>query len=101
VVSLDDNDWQLEMGATPGPVGVRFRVWAPAAKRLELELDGGRPRPLTREGDGVWSTVVAEARPGSRYQFRVDGQGPFPDPYSRSQPEGVHGPSEVVEPTAF
>jgi maltooligosyltrehalose trehalohydrolase len=101
VVRLDDNKWQLEVGATHGRGGVRFRVWAPAAKRLEVDLDGGRPLPLTRDGDGFWSTVVADARPGSRYGFRVDGQGPFPDPYSRSQPEGVHGPSEVVEPTAF
>src|SRR5262249_29310787 len=39
--------------------------------------------------------------PGDRYRYRVDGRGPFPDPASRFQPEGVHGPSEVVDPHAF
>jgi maltooligosyltrehalose trehalohydrolase len=81
---------------------VRFRVWAPAARRtVEVELDGARRVPLEAEGDGVWSGTVAEAGPGTRYAFRIDDSGPFPDPYSRSQPDGVHGPSAVVDPNAF
>lgn len=58
-------------------------------------LDAGDTVPLGREPDG-YHVVVAEAGPGSRYRFRLDGRGPFADPASRLQPEGVHGPSEVV-----
>jgi maltooligosyltrehalose trehalohydrolase len=57
--------------------------------------------PLERRNDGVWSGLVARAKPGTRYRYRLSGEGPYPDPYSRSQPEGVHGPSEVVDPTDF
>jgi maltooligosyltrehalose trehalohydrolase len=57
--------------------------------------------PLERRNDGVWSGLVARAKRGTRYRYRLNGEGPYPDPYSRSQPEGVHGPSEVVDPTDF
>lgn len=90
------------LGATPTPSGIHFGVWAPDARSVEVVLDTPSVIvPLERRPDGVWSATAADARSGSRYRFRVDGQGPFPDPYSRSQPEGVHGPSEVVNPTAF
>ncbi|MFN8538170.1 MAG: malto-oligosyltrehalose trehalohydrolase [Thermomicrobiales bacterium] len=44
---------------------------------------------------------VADAVAGARYRYRLDGEGPFPDPCSRSQPEGVHGASEVIDPAGF
>jgi maltooligosyltrehalose trehalohydrolase len=89
------------MGATPTEGGVRFRVWAPAAGRVEVELDDERLAPLVPEGDGVWSGEIAEAKTGTRYRYRLGGRIARPDPYSRSQPEGTHGPSEVVDPGAF
>jgi maltooligosyltrehalose trehalohydrolase len=52
-------------------------------------------------GGGHFGGLLAEVGAGERYRYRVDGQGPFPDPASRFQPEGVHGPSEVVEPSGF
>ncbi len=55
---------------------------------------------MRKDGE-VWEAVVAEAGAGSRYAYRLDGQGPFPDPYSRSQPEGPHGASEVVDPGTY
>jgi maltooligosyltrehalose trehalohydrolase len=92
----------LKFGATPGPQGVRFAVWAPKARRVEVVLgETEDPYPLRRSDDGVWSATVGEAGRGTLYRFRLDGRGPFPDPYSRSQPEGVHGPSQVVDPTTF
>ncbi len=91
--------WRLDMGAQATADGVLFRVWAPNAKRVEVELQSPRGptyHPLSPEGDGVFSVIVSEARVGSRYRFRLDGQRSYPDPYSRKQPQGVHGPSEVV-----
>src|SRR5688500_317761 len=81
--------------------GVRWRVWAPGHRQAEVVLHGRDSQPgaslaLTPEGDGFFSTTLAGERAGVRYKLRVDGEGPFPDPWSRSQPDGVHGPSEVV-----
>ncbi|WNG23394.1 malto-oligosyltrehalose trehalohydrolase [Cystobacter fuscus] len=88
----------VEQGA-----GVRWRVWAPGHQKLEVVLFGpqGQPGdtlPMTRESGDFFTATLAGKGVGVRYKLRVDGQGPFPDPWSRSQPEGVHGPSEVVVP---
>jgi len=56
---------------------------------------------LARSPDGTFAGLVEGVRAGDRYRFRKDGEGPFPDPASRYQPEGVHGPSEVVDPDEF
>lgn len=82
---------------------VRWRVWAPSHERVEVVLhdargEPGRVLPMTAEGDGYFSAVLEGQGAGVRYKLRVDGAGPFPDPWSRSQPRGVHGPSEVVVP---
>ncbi len=83
---------------------VRFRLWAPGAGRVELvlERDGGQSL-LTMEpaGDGWVELVTAEARAGSLYRYRIDGDQWVPDPASRFQPQDVHGPSEVVDPDSF
>jgi maltooligosyltrehalose trehalohydrolase len=81
---------------------VRFAVWAPAARSVDLELVGDpNPVPLVRDDAGVWSATVARARPGGRYRYRLNDDLARPDPYSRFQPEGVHGPSEIVDPAAY
>jgi maltooligosyltrehalose trehalohydrolase len=90
------------MGANITPEGVRFRVWAPAARRVEVVLDEGSGcAELQPEGDGLWSGVVGEARAGTRYLFRLNQEVSRPDPYSRYQPDGVHGRSEVVDPGRY
>ncbi|MGI9147829.1 MAG: malto-oligosyltrehalose trehalohydrolase [Chloroflexota bacterium] len=91
------------MGATATPGGVRFKVWAPAASLVEVELTAsGQVVPLSPQGSGVWcSSVLDQITPGTRYLYRLDGQVSRPDPYSRSQPEGVHAPSAVVDPAHF
>jgi malto-oligosyltrehalose trehalohydrolase len=94
----------LPFGAMPEPGGeTRFRLWAPDAGGAEVLLDGAAPRALAMErADGGWFELRTSAAPaGTRYKYRVDGGIAFPDPASRSQPEGVHGPSAVVDPTAF
>ncbi len=77
--------------------------WAPEHRTLEVVLHDaegkpGRVLPMTPEPGGCFGAVLEGAGAGVRYKLRVDGEGPFPDPWSRSQPQGVHGPSEVVVP---
>jgi maltooligosyltrehalose trehalohydrolase len=88
-----------------GAAGVRFSVWATRARRMAVRLLGGGDHEMARThpDSSVWSVVVPGAVPGSRYLFVIDGDGDRarPDPRSRFQPEGVHGPSEVVDPGRY
>lgn len=90
----------LPFGANLTADGVNFRVWAPDARQVDAVIEG-REHRLLRGDDGVHEATVAELGAGARYAFRLDSEGPFPDPYSRFQPDGVHGASEVIDPTAF
>lgn len=95
--------WTPTLGALAGPEGVTFRVWAPRPQEvaLVLHLPGG-DRVVPTDRDGEYRVAhVAGIGPGTRYRYRLDGDGSAPDPCSRSQPEGVHGPSEVVDAAAF
>jgi maltooligosyltrehalose trehalohydrolase len=79
---------------------VHFRIWAPKAKRLEVAIEGNF-QELTSEPDGYFSGSV-EAKAGTHYRFRLNGEGNlYPDPASRFQPEGPHGPSCVVDHLNF
>jgi len=91
------------LGATPVAGGTRFEVWAPHAARVEVRIDRpdaghGEPIGLHRDGaTGNWAGVLDGIIAGDRYRLRMD-DGPWlPDPASRFQPDGVHGPSEVVD----
>jgi maltooligosyltrehalose trehalohydrolase len=79
-----------------------FRVWAPDAKDVELVL-GARTAatPMERGAGGWWEISVDEARPGSDYAFKVNGGMPRADPRSAYQPQGVSGPSRLVDHSAF
>ncbi|HZF08909.1 MAG TPA: malto-oligosyltrehalose trehalohydrolase [Thermoanaerobaculia bacterium] len=98
---------RLPIGAEPLPGGgVSFRVWAPRRRTVEVMFEGGAgslpaPVALEREAGGYVSGVIREAGPGSLYRFRLDGEGPYPDPASRFQPDGPHGPSRVIDPASF
>src|SRR5690349_16262237 len=79
--------------------GVRLRTWARGHRHLEVVLyePGGKslpnPIPMTLEpGEFFYARLPAVSGP-LLYKLRIDGEGPFPDPWSRHQPEGVHGPS--------
>ena len=86
------------IGAEVVESGVHFRVWAPSRKTVAAVI-GGNDFSLEREVDGYFSGLVREAGAGTLYQFRLDGEEEtYPDPASRFQPEGVHGPSQVVDP---
>src|SRR6185295_1683371 len=80
---------------------VHVRVWAPLATRVRVVLDSGDDTSLTREDEGYFSGTV-NASVGDRYRFRLDDdERAYPDPASRFQPEGPHGPSAIVDPGSF
>lgn len=80
---------------------MQFRVWAPHATTVGLQLAGGEEIPLQEAGGGWWQANLSDAGLGTRYGYRIDGSPPLPDPRSKSQPKGVHGLSEVIDHGAF
>ena len=83
--------------------GVDFRLWAPGAQRCELALgtDGKQLLAAERDDQGWWTCFDQAAAAGTRYRWRIDGELLVPDPASRSNPDGVHGASCVVDAQAF
>src|SRR5512134_2656952 len=91
-------------GAVPlGDGRCRFVVHAPSAVRVDVRLLSPRERliPLEPGEWGYHAAVADDVPPGALYLYRLDGKRERPDPASRHQPEGVHGPSRVVDPSAF
>jgi maltooligosyltrehalose trehalohydrolase len=76
--------------------GATFRLWAPAARRVDLLLDQ-QSRPLASAKHGWFEITVPGAKAGTRYRFRIDDEIDVPDPASAFQPEDVFGPSEVID----
>jgi maltooligosyltrehalose trehalohydrolase len=87
-------------GASLRDGDVTFRVWAPRCRTLDVVLDGRAPVPMRGDG-GVFELTMSGVPAGTRYQYRLDGERYRPDPVSRWQPEGVHGPSVVVDEKSF
>jgi maltooligosyltrehalose trehalohydrolase len=88
----------LHLGATLNESGTVFRVWAPRCRAIDVAIEGRRPMALSRRDDGLFELSVPGIAAGTKYQYRLDGERYRPDPVSRFQPEGVHGPSVVVDP---
>lgn len=96
----------------PGPIGVKksgvrrycFTVWAPFCSRMELKLflrGGHKLIAMEDDGLGYFHAEVSNISSGTRYAYVLDGKKERPDPVSRFQPEGVHGPSSIVDPDDF
>jgi len=97
---------KTSFGAFPSDKSTHFSVWAPSVDSLHVVLYDNDQKEtskhaLTKDTDGIWQGDVQEAKTGSLYKYLVGESGPFPDPASRFQPHGVHGPSEVIDPTTF
>jgi malto-oligosyltrehalose trehalohydrolase len=88
-----------KFGAALGRDGVTFRLWAPAAKRVEVILDAAHH--MQRLEDGWFAATVTIATAGSRYRFRINGESQVPDPASHYQPDGVLDPSEVIDHNSY
>jgi len=92
--------WERRLGATPAGGGLTdFRVWAPNASRVAVRLSG-EDHPLAHVQQGIWEARLPAAH-GDDYAFVLDDRDPLPDPCSRHQPEGLRGPSRVVDHTKF
>src|SRR6266851_4438129 len=89
--------WQPWRGAGPGRGGTSFRVWAPRTSSLEVKIVDGPTARLRADGEGYYAATLEGVRPGARYVYRFPDGRERPDPASLLQPEGVHGPSEVVD----
>lgn len=84
--------------------GVNLRVWAPRRRSVQVVFEDGAIEPvmLEAEADGYFAGIAAGARAGSLYRFRFDDDKYlYPDPVSRYQPQGVHGPSQVVDAASY
>lgn len=94
----------MEIGAITQPDGsCVFVVWAPGRETVELRLHepGEMLVPLRRESGGYWRMELENVRPGTLYTYVLDGRVERPDPASHSQPQGVHGPSQVIDHDSF
>jgi malto-oligosyltrehalose trehalohydrolase len=89
----------LRFGAELTPKGVSFRLWAPAARQVELMLD--RAHPMQALAHGWHAATIAGLRAGALYKYRIDGELEVPDPASHFQPSDVSGPSEVIDHARF
>ena len=97
--------WTPKFGPLCTDSGCRFRLLAKSGVRIDLILQSSGesasrcpdPIPMELQDSGLYEVTVPNAGVGTRYSFSIDGQGPFPDPASRYQPQGVHGFSQVVD----
>jgi maltooligosyltrehalose trehalohydrolase len=89
----------LRFGAHLHSEATTFRLWAPAAKRVELILD--RSHPLQAGPEGWYEVTIPGTRAGALYKYRIDGELDVPDPASHFQPHDVSGPSEVIDHDGF
>lgn len=83
---------------------LRFRLWAPAARRVDLCLNSASKEtllPMKQDENGWYSLVTDLAKTGARYRYRINGEQRVPDPASRWQPQDVHDPSQVIDPEAW
>ena len=95
--------WSLRHGALAVAGGVEFRVWAPLTPRLSVAIYGNKAQDcvMERGNGGVFHAIVPDVSAGCDYSYRFPDGRKCPDPVSRWQPKGVHGPSRVVDPSAF
>jgi len=85
-----------KIGASCSATGGQVRVWAPFATSVSCVLGSQLTIPLQKEEYGYWYAESQDLRQGCLYRINIDGQ-EYPDPASLSQPEGVHGPSEIID----
>ena len=95
--------WNPQFGPVCTSEGCRFRLLAKAGAKIELIIEGADTRriSMSMQPSGLYEVMVPGVGPGALYKFSIDGQGPYPDPASHFQPQGVHGPSQVVAADSY
>src|ERR1700722_3822658 len=96
---------KLPVGAEIVENGVHFRVWAPSSQTAAVKMtspSGGEATivKLDPEAGGYFAGLAPETRANMLYKIQIE-SGEFPDPASRFQPEGPHGPSQIIDPSSF
>ncbi len=88
----------VPLGATFTGTGTVFNVWAPLVENVKLHVLTPKSKyfDMKRVEGGYWQVEVPGTGPGTDYKYLIDGREEYPDPASRYQPGGVHGPSSVV-----
>lgn len=97
-------DWKMTLGANVTAEGVEFAVWAPDHENVRVVVaddHGERTHDMSIDDHGVWSVTDSLAGAGSRYAFLPGNEPETPDFYSRSQPEGIHARSEVIDASGY
>jgi maltooligosyltrehalose trehalohydrolase len=96
---------ERQFGARLTADGASFRLWAPAANRVDLLLEKSalpeKAFPMRRGEDGWFSTQISGVKAGTLYKFRIDDEVDVPDPGSAFQPDDVSGPSEVIDHSSY
>src|SRR3954466_10888742 len=94
-----------EVQQSNGVGGVHFRVWSPKRNSINVVVEGGPGEGITqalaRSDEEYFEGFVEGAGAGTLYRFQIDGTQTAPDPVSRFQPSGPHGPSQVIDPCTF
>ena len=90
----------MPFGAQITTQGVRFALYAPTAKSVDVAL-GDKFLPMMRDTDGVYALTVPDVAAGAKYRFRINGDLLVPDPASRAQPDGINADGRVVDPRSF
>ncbi|MEW6068669.1 MAG: malto-oligosyltrehalose trehalohydrolase [Nitrospirota bacterium] len=80
-----------------------FRLWSPFLNNIELKIISPEHQilPMEKDKKGYWEKVVEGVFPGTLYLYSLDNKGDRPDPASHYQPQGVHGPSQIIDHTSF
>jgi maltooligosyltrehalose trehalohydrolase len=93
---------ERQFGTQLTKAGALFRLWAPAAKQVDLLLEASKsPHAMQPRKDGWYSVEVDGVTAGARYKFRVDDEIDVPDPASGFQPDDVSGPSELIDHSSY
>jgi maltooligosyltrehalose trehalohydrolase len=92
--------WWYATGAQLDENGAHLRIWAHGHRNMSVVLEGTE-HSLAADSSGYFSGYLKGAKAGDAYSLLVDGEGPFPDPASRFQPSGPHGPSQIVDAARF
>src|SRR5256712_3350993 len=94
-------DRMSALGASVLPGAVAFRVWAPRCQSVDVVVDGRAVEVLAPREGGLFEARLEGVAEGARYKYRLDATRYRPDPVSRFQPEGIHGPSVAIDPNRF
>ncbi len=93
--------WRLDLGANVTEEGTTFRVWAPERNNVAVELSNHETFVLSKHESGYFTGQFPEIKKNALYKFQLDDGARFPDPCSRYQPQGPHGPSQIIDPQEF